>query len=97
MEIEYIECKLSKRQTNTTIEVKIRDNIIPQIIRFRYLESITQDDGEIDGDINHRNQVVWMKWRRAITLIYDRNVLLKLKGKFYCITIKLAVLYETER
>ncbi|KAF1863016.1 hypothetical protein Lal_00018860 [Lupinus albus] len=66
--IEYIECKLSKRQTNTTIEVKIRYNIIPQITRFRI-------------------QVVWMKWRRAITLIYDRNVLLKLKGKFYCITM----------
>ncbi|KAF1863037.1 hypothetical protein Lal_00018882 [Lupinus albus] len=40
-----------------------------EVTRFRYLESIIQDDGEIDGDVNHRIQVVWMKWRRAITLM----------------------------
>ena len=72
--------------------MKIGDNIIPHITRFKYLGSIIQNDGEIEGDIIHRIQAGWSKWRNTSSVICDKKVPLKLKGKFYCTTM----LYETK-
>ncbi|KAF1859016.1 hypothetical protein Lal_00000840 [Lupinus albus] len=43
----------------------------------------------IDEDVNHRIQ-------STLDVICDRNVIFKLKGKFYGTTIRHAILYETE-
>ena len=53
--------KFDKRCKNSNFEVKIGDDIIPQVTRFKYLESIMQNNGEIEGDINHRIQAEWSK------------------------------------
>ena len=53
---KYMECKFSKRCTNSNFQVKNGDNTILQVIRFKYLGSIIQNDGEIEGDMNHRIQ-----------------------------------------
>ncbi|KAL5141668.1 hypothetical protein HKD37_09G024973 [Glycine soja] len=42
-----------------------------------------RDDGEIEGDVNHRIQAEWMKWRKASGVLCDAKVPIKLKGKFY--------------
>ena len=64
--------------------------------RFRYLGSILQENGELDGDLNHRIQAGWMKWKSASGVLCDRRRPLKLKGKFYRTAIRLAMLYGTE-
>ncbi|KAK9126481.1 hypothetical protein Scep_015327 [Stephania cephalantha] len=38
----------------------------------------------------------WKKWRSATGVICDRNVPTKLKGKFYRIAIRPAMLYGSE-
>ncbi|KAH1266916.1 UPF0183 protein [Glycine max] len=53
---EYMECKFNKSRRVSNSEVKIGDHIIPQVTRFKYLGSVIQDDGEIEGDVNHRIQ-----------------------------------------
>ena len=63
---------------------------------FKYLGSIIQKDGEIDSDINHRIQAGWLKWRSATGVLYDRNILLWLKRKFYRTAIRPALLYGIE-
>ena len=45
---KYMEYKFSKRRTNSNLEVKIGDDTIPQVTRFKYLGSIIQSDGEIE-------------------------------------------------
>ena len=60
------------------------------------LGSIIQKDGEIDGDVNHRIQAGWLKWRVATAVLCDRKFSSKLKGKFYQVAIRPAQLYETE-
>ncbi|KAL5147286.1 LINE-1 retrotransposable element ORF2 protein [Glycine soja] len=80
---EYMECKFNKRRRVSNSEVKIGDHIIPQVTRFKYLGSVIQDDGEIEGDVNHRIQAGWMKWRKASGVLCDAKVPIKLKGKFY--------------
>ena len=64
--------------------------------RFRYLGSILQENGELDGDLNHRIQAGWMKWKSASGVLCDRRMPLKLKGKFYRTAIRPAMLYGTE-
>ncbi|KAH1202220.1 NADH dehydrogenase [ubiquinone] 1 beta subcomplex subunit 8, mitochondrial [Glycine max] len=93
---EYMECKFNKRRRVSNSEVKIGDHIIPQVTRFKYLGSVIQDDGEIEGDVNHRIQAGWMKWRKASGVLCDAKVPIKLKGKFYRTAIRPAILYGTE-
>ncbi|KAL5146984.1 Craniofacial development protein 2 [Glycine soja] len=66
------------------------------ITRFKYLGSVIQDDGEIEGDVNHRIQAGWMKWRKASGVLCDAKVPIKLKGKFYRTAVRPAILYGTE-
>ena len=37
-----------------SLNVKIGDNTIPQVTRFKYLRSFIQNDEEIHKDVNHR-------------------------------------------
>ena len=63
---------------------------------FKYLVFIIQKDGEINSDVNHKIQVDWLKWRSAIEILCNRNILLWLKGKFYQTAISPTLLYGTE-
>ena len=51
--MEYMECKCNKRKSVSNIEVKVGDHIIQQLTRFKYLESVIQNDGEIKRSVNH--------------------------------------------
>ncbi|KAH1206129.1 Craniofacial development protein 2 [Glycine max] len=64
--------------------------------RERKTRDLDQDDGEIEGDVNHRIQAGWMKWRKASGVLCDAKVPIKLKGKFYRTAIRPAILYGTE-
>jgi hypothetical protein len=63
---------------------------------FRYLGSILQKDGDIDEDLSHRIKPGWLKWRQASGVLCDLRVPLKLKNKFYRITIRPFMLYGAE-
>nr|GEX81361.1 protein transport protein SEC24-like CEF [Tanacetum cinerariifolium] len=52
--------------------------------------------GRIVKDISNRIKAAWMKWRAATGVLCDRNVPLKLKGKFYRVAIRPAMLYGSE-
>ena len=69
---------------------------IPMSSHFKYLGSIIQKEGKIDSNVNHRIQAGWLKWRSATRVLYDRNIPLCLKEKFYRTAIRSAFLYGTE-
>jgi hypothetical protein len=74
--------------------VKVGDHIIPQVTYFKYLGSIVQNDGEV-GDVNHRIQARWLKWRSSSGVLCDAKVPLKLKANFYWIAVRPTMLYLT--
>ncbi|KAH0465637.1 hypothetical protein IEQ34_005740 [Dendrobium chrysotoxum] len=92
---EYMECNFSSNRPSEGI-VTLGDQVINKSTCFRYLGSIVQSDGEIDGDVISRIQVGWLKWRNASGLLCDRKVPLKLKGKFYKMVVRPAMLYGAE-
>ncbi|PHT48029.1 hypothetical protein CQW23_12237 [Capsicum baccatum] len=55
-----------------------------------------QGDGEIDEDVSNRIGAGWMKWRLALGVLCDKKVPFKLKGKFYRVTVRPAMLYGAE-
>jgi len=93
-----MECNVIKRQSSSTLKVKIKDRIIHQVARFKikYLGSLVQSDGEIEADVNHRIQVGWLKWRRVSGVSCDKKVPLKLKEKLYRTTVRPTMLYGTK-
>ncbi|KAL0906290.1 hypothetical protein M5K25_024773 [Dendrobium thyrsiflorum] len=92
---EYMVCNFSSNSSSGGF-VTLGDQVINKSTRFRYLGSIIQSDGEIDGDIISRIQVGWLKWRNASGLLCDRKAPLKLKGKFYKTVVRPAMLYGAE-
>ncbi|GKB91563.1 hypothetical protein Tco_0963835 [Tanacetum coccineum] len=50
----------------------------------------------IDEDVSRRIKAAWMKWRAITGVLCDKKVLLKLKGKFYRVAIRPALLYGSE-
>ena len=64
--------------------------------KFKYLGSVIQSNGEIDGDVTNRIQAGWLKWRAATGVLCDKKFPMRLKGQFYRIAIRPALLYGTE-
>ncbi|KAM1110900.1 hypothetical protein ACFX19_010237 [Malus domestica] len=91
-----MECKLSANGGQNELGVRIGDQEIPKSDRFRYLGSILQKNRELDGDLNHRIQAGWMKWKSASGVLCDCRRPLKLKEIFYRMAIRPAMLYGTE-
>ncbi|KAG5592657.1 hypothetical protein H5410_043171 [Solanum commersonii] len=61
-----------------------------------YLGSVIQGSGDIDDDVTHRIGVAWMKWRLASGVLCDKKIPPKLKGKFYRVVVRPALLYGAE-
>ena len=93
---EYLECKFSGIRQTETGTIRLDGKIVQGLDFFRYLRSILQKDGELDGDVAHRIKSGWLKWKNATGLLCDRGMPNKLKGKFYRTTIRPALLYGTE-
>jgi len=77
-------------------DVSLECQVVPRKDTFQYLGSMLQRDGDIDEDVSHRIKAGWMKWRQASGILYDKRVPLKLKGKFYRMAIRPAMLYGAE-
>ena len=93
---EYMECKFRKRRNNEQGVITLDGQQIPITECFKYLGSIVQKDGEIDGDVNHKIKAGLLKWSSATGVLCDRNMPLSLKGKFYRTAVRPSLLYDTE-
>ncbi|KAG5600808.1 hypothetical protein H5410_032178 [Solanum commersonii] len=55
-----------------------------------------EGSGDIDDDVTHRIGVAWMKWRLASGVLCDKKIPSRLKGKFYRVVVRPALLYGAE-
>ncbi|KAM3306259.1 hypothetical protein P3S67_013129 [Capsicum chacoense] len=51
---------------------------------------------EIDEDASHRIGAGWLKWRLTSGILCDKKAPPKLKGKFYRVAVRPAMLYGAE-
>ncbi|KAG5614785.1 hypothetical protein H5410_014609 [Solanum commersonii] len=78
------------------VEVRLATQIIPKRESFKYLGSVIQGSGDIDDDVTHRIGVAWMKWSLASRVLCDKKIPSRLKGKFYRVVVRPALLYGAE-
>jgi hypothetical protein len=88
-------CQFSEENSNDG-DVSLDGRIVSMNVTFQYLGSMLQSEREIDEDVSHRIRTGWVKWRQASGVLCDKNVPNKLKGKFYRMTIRPAIMYGIE-
>ncbi|GJS62496.1 retrovirus-related pol polyprotein LINE-1 [Tanacetum coccineum] len=95
---EYLRCDFGKVEIahNEEVDIRIGDKILQPKESFRYLGSMIHKSGRIDEDVSHRIKTAWLRWRAATGVLCDRNIPLKLKGKFYRVAIRPSMLYGSE-
>jgi hypothetical protein len=77
-------------------DVSLDGQVVAKKDTFRYLGSMLQKDGDIDEDVRYRILASWLKWCQASSVLCDKRVPQKLKGKFYRTVIRSAMLYGAE-
>ncbi|KAF3625198.1 Two-component response regulator ARR22 [Capsicum annuum] len=95
--MEYMEYKFSNLRQEDEVVVRLDSQDICKRDRFKYLESMIQGNDEIGEDVSNRIGAGWMKWRLASRVLCDRKVPLKLKDKFYRVTVRPAMLGDRVR
>ncbi|KAL6582640.1 hypothetical protein OROMI_004718 [Orobanche minor] len=93
---EYMECRFSDNSDREAGMITFDGKVVHGSTSFRYLGSIIQKDGKLDGDVAHRIKAGWLKWKSATGVLCDPDMPRRLKGKFYRTTIRPALLYGTE-
>ncbi|GJW87601.1 retrovirus-related pol polyprotein LINE-1 [Tanacetum coccineum] len=95
---KYMRCDFNRNENDQNEEAVIRfgKHILEPKESFRYLGSVIHKSGRIEDDVTHRIQAGWLKWRAATGILCDKNVPLKLKGKFYRVAIRAAMLYGSK-
>ena len=69
---KHIECKLNMRH-KFQLKGENRKPYPYHKSQFKYLGSIIQKDGKMEGGVYHRIEERWMIWRRAFNVINDKK------------------------
>ncbi|XP_071687583.1 uncharacterized protein [Rutidosis leptorrhynchoides] len=95
---EYLSCNFDRNddEQGDGVNICIGDQILQPQTSFRYLGSMLHKSGRIDKDVSHCIQVGWVKWRAATGVLCDKKIPLKLKGKFFKVAIRPAMLYGSK-
>ncbi|KAF3669880.1 putative pre-mRNA-processing factor 6-like [Capsicum annuum] len=93
---EYVECKFNDVRRENEVVVRLEAQEVGKRDKFKYLGSVIQSNGEIDEDVSHHIGAGWMKWKLASGVLCDKKVPPKLKGKFYRVVVRPALLYGAE-
>ncbi|XP_059285927.1 uncharacterized protein LOC132039467 [Lycium ferocissimum] len=94
---EYLEYKFSDVIQVEDEDVQLDTQVIPKKESFKYMGSINiQGNSEIDDEVTHSIGAGWLKRKLASGVLCNKNVLPRLKGKFYKVVVKPTMLYGME-
>ena len=83
-------------QANDREDLELDGENIRRVDKFKYLGSLVDETGNVEGEIKSRIQSGWKNWREVSGVLCDRKVPVKLKGKVYKTAVRPAMLYGIE-
>ena len=89
-------CERDHRGDREKQEIKLSGDVVGEVERFKYLGSVVQNNGDFEEDMKHRVKYVWMKWREVSGVLCNKIIPVWLKGKFYKIVARPAMMYGKE-
>ncbi|XP_063598187.1 uncharacterized protein LOC134774721 [Penaeus indicus] len=69
---------------------------IKKVQEFKHLGSTMDRDGDIHIEVSKRLQSGWKGWRKVSSILCDRNMSAKIKGKVYRTCVRPAIMYGLE-
>ncbi|KAI5735871.1 hypothetical protein M8J77_023745 [Diaphorina citri] len=51
------------------------------VVKFKYLGSTLNKEGDLDCEIAHRVNAAWMNWKRMSGVLYDRRMNLRMNNE----------------
>ena len=63
---------------------------------FKYLGATLVENGDLDTEMTHRIQSGWKNWKRISSILCDRRISFRVKGKVYKTVVRLAMIYGAE-
>lgn len=88
--MKYIECKFNNRRNIFNLEMnEIGDHMIPQVLLFKYFESIVQNDrwnkkGHISSDLSRSDEIWYRNRKRRIPS--DSSYVVEVEENVTCFT-----------
>ena len=92
---EYMESRWQGEQGEPN-SVKLQNVTLNRAKDYRYLGSYVEEGGGLDREVEGKVQAGWCKWREASGILCDKQVPLKLKGKYYSTVVRPAMMYSSE-
>ncbi|KAM7405544.1 hypothetical protein PAMP_012803 [Pampus punctatissimus] len=76
--------------------VRLQGEEIKKVEDFKYLGSTVQSNRECGKEVKKRVQAGWNGWRKVSSVMCDRRVSAKMKGKLYKTVVRPAMLFGVE-
>ena len=82
---------------NPGANIHLQGEVVTNVECFRYLRSLVQSDGELNGEVNSRIQAGYKNWRKLSGILCYKMMSVKLKGRVYKTVVRPAMAYCSER
>lgn len=74
--------------------VKIQNQQLREVDRFKYLGSFVPNDDTIDADVTHHIIAGWLKWRKLSGVLCNNRM--PVKGKVYKTAVRPGLMYGSK-
>ena len=76
--------------------LSLQGETVKKVEIFKYLGSVVSRDGSCEEEIRRRIQAGWLSWRKISSVLCDRKLSARVKGKMYKCVVRPAIMCGME-
>jgi len=79
----------------TSVDIGVNANL-ELVDKFCYLGDMLSVDGNADAAVENRIRIGWNKFRQLVPLLTNKDICLKVRGRFYSSCVQSSMLHGSE-